>query len=83
MPATPQYGDMFELNVIAAVVVGGTSLTGGEGRMLGTLIAAFIIAIIQNGMNLTSVAPSNQQLVLAAVLLLSVLANRLKRRPNR
>ncbi|MFO0999096.1 MAG: hypothetical protein U0936_02060 [Planctomycetaceae bacterium] len=51
--------------------------------MLGTLIGAFIIGIIQNGMNLMSVAPSNQQLVLAAVLLLSVLANRLKRCPNR
>ena len=79
----PKYGDMFELNVIAAVVVGGTSLMGGEGRMLGTLIGAFIIAIIRNGMNLMSVAPSNQQIVLGAVLLLSVLADRLKRRPIR
>lgn len=79
----PKYGDMFELNVIAAVVVGGTSLMGGEGRMLGTLIGAFIIAIIRNGMNLMSVAPSNQQIVLGAVLLLSVLADRLKRRGNR
>ena len=79
----PKYGDMFELNVIAAVVVGGTSLMGGEGRMLGTLTGAFIIAIIRNGMNLMSVAPSNQQIVLGAVLLLSVLADRLKRRPNR
>lgn len=75
----PKYGDMFELNVIAAVVVGGTSLMGGEGRMLGTLIGAFIIAIIRNGMNLMSVAPSNQQIVLGAVLLLSVLGDRLKR----
>jgi ribose transport system permease protein len=79
----PKYGDMFELNVIAAVVVGGTSLMGGEGRMLGTLIGAFIIAIIRNGMNLMSVAPSNQQIVLGAVLLLSVLADRLKRRSVR
>lgn len=78
----PKYGDMFELNVIAAVVVGGTSLMGGEGRMLGTLIGAFIIAIIRNGMNLMSVAPSNQQIVLGAVLLLSVLADRFKRRGN-
>jgi ribose transport system permease protein len=79
----PKYGDMFELNVIAAVVVGGTSLMGGEGRMLGTLIGAFIIAIIRNGMNLMSVAPSNQQIVLGAVLLLAVLADRLKRRSVR
>lgn len=78
----PKYGDMFELNVIAAVVVGGTSLMGGEGRMLGTLIGAFIIAIIRNGMNLMSVAPSNQQIVLGVVLLLAVLADRFKRRFN-
>jgi ribose transport system permease protein len=76
----PKYGDMFELNVIAAVVVGGTSLMGGEGRMLGTLIGAFIIAVIRNGMNLMSVAPSNQQIVLGVVLLMAVLADRLKRR---
>lgn len=79
----PKYGDMFELNVIAAVVVGGTSLMGGEGRMLGTLIGAFIIAVIRNGMNLMSVAPSNQQIVLGAVLLVSVLADRFKRRSIR
>jgi ribose transport system permease protein len=76
----PKYGDMYELEVIAAVVVGGTSLMGGEGRMLGTLIGAFIIAVIRNGMNLLSVESSNQKIVLGAVLLISVLADRLKRR---
>jgi ribose transport system permease protein len=76
----PKYGDMYELEVIAAVVVGGTSLMGGEGRMLGTLAGAFIIAVIRNGMNLMSVESSNQQVVLGAVLLLSVLADRIKRK---
>lgn len=76
----PKYGDMYELEVIAAVVVGGTSLMGGEGRMLGTLIGAFIIAVIRNGMNLLSVESSNQKVVLGAVLMISVLADRLKRR---
>ncbi len=75
----PKYGDMYELEVIAAVVVGGTSLMGGEGRMLGTLIGAFIIAVIRNGMNLMSVESSNQKVVLGAVLLLSVLIDRIKR----
>ena len=51
----PKYGTMYELEVIAAVVVGGTSLMGGEGRMFGTLIGAFIIAVIRNGMNLMGV----------------------------
>ena len=75
----PKYGDMYELEVIAAVVVGGTSLMGGEGRMLGTLIGAFIIAVIRNGMNLMSVESSNQKVVLGAVLLISVLVDRIKR----
>ena len=47
----PKSGDLVELKVIAAVVVGGTSLAGGKGRILGTLIGAFIIAVINNGMN--------------------------------
>ncbi len=75
----PKFGDMYELEVIAAVVVGGTSLMGGEGRILGTLIGAFIIATIKNGMNLTNVDPFNQKIVLGAVLLLAVLLDRVKR----
>jgi len=49
---TPNCGQMYELYVIAAVVVGGTSLSGGSGKILGTLIGAFIISVIENGMNL-------------------------------
>lgn len=75
----PKYGNMYELEVIAAVVVGGTSLMGGEGRMLGTLIGAFIIAVIRNGMNLMSVGSSNQKIVLGAVLLISVMIDTIKR----
>ncbi|MCA9034024.1 MAG: ABC transporter permease [Planctomycetaceae bacterium] len=77
----PKFGDMYELDVIAAVVVGGTSLMGGEGRIFGTLIGAFIIATIKNGMNLTDVDPFNQKIALGAVLLGAVLVDRLKRRP--
>jgi ribose transport system permease protein len=76
---SPTYGQMYELYVIAAVVVGGTSLSGGEGKMFGTLIGAFIIAVIQNGMNLTNVEPYTQKVVLGAVILLAVLLDRLKR----
>lgn len=57
---SPTYGTMYELYVIAAVVVGGSSLSGGKGRMLGTLIGAFTIAVIQNGMNLTNVESYTQ-----------------------
>lgn len=76
----PKFGLTYELEVIAAVVVGGTSLMGGEGKVLGTLIGAFIIAVIKNGMNLTSVDPFNQKIVLGAVLLAAVLIDTLKRR---
>jgi ribose transport system permease protein len=74
------YGVMYELYVIAAVVVGGASLQGGQGKMFGTLIGAFIIAVIQNGMNLTGVTSEAQRIVLGAVILGAVLLDRLKRR---
>ncbi len=76
----PTYGDTYELYVIAAVVVGGTSLSGGEGRILGTLIGAFIIAVIQNGMNLTGVESYTQKVVLGLVILGAVLVDMLKKR---
>ena len=75
----PKYGTMYELEVISAVVVGGTSLMGGEGRIFGTLIGAFIIAVIRNGMNLMGVHSDSQEIVLGAVLLLAVLLDHIKR----
>lgn len=78
----PKFGNMYELEVIAAVVVGGTSLMGGHGKILGTLIGAFIITVIKNGMNLTNVDPFNQKIVLGAVLLIAVLIDLLKRKAS-
>jgi len=74
----PTYGLTYELYVIAAVVVGGTSLSGGEGRIFGTLIGAFIIAVIQNGMNLTNIESYTQKVILGLVILGAVLLDRLK-----
>lgn len=74
----PTYGLSYELYVIAAVVVGGTSLSGGEGRILGTLIGAFVIGVIQNGMNLTNVESYTQKVILGLVILGAVLLDRLK-----
>lgn len=74
------YGNMYELYVIAAVVVGGTSLSGGEGKMLGTLIGAFTIAVIQNGMNLTNVESYTQKVVLGLVILGAVLLDKIRHR---
>jgi len=78
--ASPTYGLAYELYVIAAVVVGGTSLSGGEGRIFGTLIGALVIAVIQNGMNLTGVESYTQKVVLGVVILGAVLLDMLKRR---
>ena len=75
---SPTYGNMYELYVIAAVVVGGTSLSGGEGKMFGTLIGALTIAVIQNGMNLTNVESYTQKVVLGGVILGAVLLDRVR-----
>jgi ribose transport system permease protein len=75
---SPTYGGMYELYVIAAVVVGGTSLSGGKGSMVGTLTGAFIIAVIQNGMNLTNVESYTQKVVLGAVILGAVLVDKVR-----
>ena len=77
---SPNFGQMYELYVIAAVVVGGTSLAGGEGSMIGTLVGALIIAVIQNGMNLVGIESYTQRVVLGAVILAAVLLDRLRRR---
>ncbi len=76
----PNLGMMFELYVIAAVVVGGTSLSGGSGRIVGTLIGAFIISVIQNGMNLLGFGSYLQQVVLGAVILFAVLLDKARQR---
>lgn len=75
----PAYGQMYELYVIAAVVVGGASLAGGEGNMLGTLIGAFTIAVIQNGMNLTNIESYTQKVVLGMVILMAVVIDTIRR----
>jgi len=80
---SPTYGGMYELYVIAAVVVGGTALAGGEGRILGTLIGALIIAVIQNGMNLVGIESYTQKVVLGLVILAAVLIDRLRRTAGR
>lgn len=75
---TPNMGVMYELYVIAAVVVGGTSLSGGSGRIFGTLTGAFIISVIQNGMNLLGMESYTQQVVLGGVILGAVLLDKVR-----
>lgn len=76
---SPTYGLMYELYVIAAVVVGGASLSGGVGRIGGTLTGACVIAVIQNGMNLLGVESYTQKIVLGGVILGAVLLDTAKK----
>ena len=74
----PRYGIMYELYVIAAVVVGGTSLSGGRGTVIGTLIGALIIGVIDNGMNLMQVNSYAQKVILGLVILSAVVLDQFK-----
>jgi ribose transport system substrate-binding protein/ribose transport system permease protein len=76
--ANANAGIMFELNAIAAVVIGGTSLMGGFGSVMGTLGGALIISVLNNGLNLLNVNPNAQPLVLGAVIVLAVLLDQWK-----
>ena len=77
---SPTYGNMYELYVIAAAVVGGVALSGGVGKMFGTLTGAFTIAVIQNVMNLTNIESYTQKVVLGFVILGAVLVYRIRHR---
>ncbi len=70
----------YELQIIAAVVVGGTSLAGGSGKIMGTLIGALILGVIANGMNLTGVTTYPQMVVFGLLILVAVLIDQLKNR---
>lgn len=77
--AQPTAGTGFELDAIAAVVLGGTSLTGGAGSILGTVVGALIIGILDNGLNLLNVPSFYQQVAKGVVILVAVLLDRRKR----
>jgi ribose transport system permease protein len=78
--AQPALGAGYELDAIAAVVIGGTSLSGGEGTILGTIIGAFIISTLTNGLRILSVPQEWQMVVTGAIVILAVYADIIRRR---
>ncbi|HWO64338.1 MAG TPA: ABC transporter permease [Umezawaea sp.] len=81
--AGPQAAVGYELDAIAAVVIGGASLSGGVGKASGTLIGALVLAVLRNGLNQLQVSPFWQQVVIGVVIALAVLLDTLRRRSTR
>lgn len=79
----PSSGVAYELDAIAAVVIGGTSLSGGTGSVMGTIIGVLIIGVLRNGLNLLSVSPFLQAVIIGLVIVLAVAAETFKHRNTR
>jgi len=76
----PTGGNLYELDAIAAAVIGGASLMGGEGSIPGTLIGTFIMAVLRNGCNLLVIPPSWQRVAIGAIIIIAVLWDHLRQR---
>ena len=81
--AQPIAGIMYELDAIAATVIGGTSLMGGEGNVFGTLIGALIMGVLRNGLNLLGISSFAQQIVIGSVIIVAVLFDMALKRDKR
>lgn len=81
--AQPTAGNLYELDAIAAVVIGGASLMGGVGTISGTIIGAFIMGVLRNGLNLLNVSPFWQQIIIGAVVILAVFIDNFRKRRMR
>lgn len=76
----PQAGQSYELDAIAAVVIGGTSLSGGQGRLVGTLFGALLMGVINNGLDLLGVSSYFQQVIKGAIIVGAVLLDSLRKK---
>ncbi len=74
--AQPNFGDGYELDAIAAIALGGTSMAGGRGKITGTIAGVLIIAVLNNGLNIMDVSSYYQQVIKAVVILVAVLCDR-------
>lgn len=81
--AQPIAGIMYELDAIAATVIGGTSLMGGEGTLVGTLIGALIMGVLRNGLNILGVSSFLQQIIIGSVIIIAVLLDTMLKKQKR
>jgi ribose transport system permease protein len=77
--AQPSVGDGYELIAIAATVIGGTSLSGGKGKIFGTFLGAIILGVVSNALNLWGVASFYQTVIIGSIVLVAVLADRIRK----
>ena len=80
MSGQPNSGQGFELDAIAAVVLGGTSIAGGRGSLIGTLLGALLLGVLNNGLNMVGVNPYVQTVVKGAIILLAIYIGRERRK---
>jgi ribose transport system permease protein len=80
--ATPVAGNGYELDTIAAVVIGGTALSGGQGRIVGTLVGALMLGILRNGLTILNVSSFFQQIIIGLVIIIAVFADNLNVKKN-
>ena len=78
--AQPALGSGYEMQAIAAAVIGGTSLSGGEGTILGTGIGAFIMSVLTNGLRILSIPQEWQTVIIGAIVILAVYLDIIRRR---
>lgn len=78
--ADPTAGNFFELDAIAATVIGGTSLSGGQGAIAGTIVGALVISLVRNGMNLFNVPSYWQEIAIGSVIILAVILDQWRRK---
>jgi ribose transport system permease protein len=79
MSGQPNAGTGFELDAIAAVVLGGTSIAGGRGSVIGTLIGALLLGVLNNGLNMMGVDPYVQNVIKGGIILLAIYIGRERR----
>lgn len=81
--ADPNAGNNMQMDAIAAAIIGGTSMSGGEGKVMGTFLGAIIMAIVKNGMIQLGLSSYPQQIVVGAIIILVVLLDMLNKKKNK